>query len=125
MIFLLDSVIALFIVFIILAISIFFLSRSEQSPVSELQASRIANDVFAILDYRGLLGNFDANEITSELNAILPVGYVVEYKIECPNRVYDSRGSSTFSEESAFSGERVFVDTKFNKCIARYWVWLS
>jgi len=130
LIFMLDSIIALFMIFIILTVSVFFMSKAEESPVGDLQVSRIGNDVFAVLDYSGGLRDFDTIKIENDLNSMLPDGYEMEFKIECENRVYDSRNSQTFSQESRVSGERIFVnfrlnDSRLNFCIVRYWTWIN
>ena len=122
-IFLLDSMIALFITTLILVTAVFFLSRSEESPIEDMQASRFANDIFAVLDYRGILRKFDINDIRNELNNLVPDGYRIEYKIECENRVFDSRAGSGIVEEATFGGERIFIDKDYNNCIVRYWIW--
>ncbi len=122
-IFLLDIVIALFIVLIILSISSFYLSRSEESPITKLQASRIANDIFAVLDYNGLLSEFDRNKIRNEIELMLPEGYSIDFKINCPNRVFDSRQNKI--DNYIFAGERIFKDNQLNNCIVRYWIWLD
>lgn len=122
-IFLLDMIIALFIVVFMLTASIFFVSRAEESSISKLQANRISNDIFAILDYDDVLRDFNINKIRNEIDRMLPEGYSMEYKIDCENRVYDSRTGIT--SDFIFAGERVFVDKNFNNCIVRHWVWLS
>ena len=59
---LLDSIVALFLVSIILSVAVLFITRAEKSPISGLQASRIANDIFALLDYNGILRKFEIFE---------------------------------------------------------------
>ncbi len=122
-VFLLDVLIASFIVLVVLIVSVFFIAKAEGSSFGRLQASRMVNDIFAILDYNGVLGEFDLNKIKSEINSMLPEGYRTEYKIACGKRVYDSRTNLT--EAHIFAGERVFVDGDYNPCIVRYWIWVG
>ena len=122
-IFLLDAVIAISLVIVILTASLFFASRAEESSISKLQASRVAHDIFAILDHNDNLRLFEISQIQNEIDAILPDIYSLDYKISCENRVYDSR--TKIPEEFIFSGERVFVDQSLNNCIVRYWLWLK
>ena len=99
------------------------MARSEEPSISDIQASRIANDIFALLDYQNILRNFNIFEINTEINSLLPKEYTMEYKIECDKRKYDSRTNLTTIQQSIFSGERVFIDSKFNNCVVRYWIW--
>ena len=121
-IFLLDIIIAAFLIMIVLTASIFFVSRAEEASISKLQASRIAHDIFSTLDYSDKLKTFDVALIQSEIEAFLPEAYGLDYKITCEGRVYDSR--LTIPEEYILSGERIFIDQYLNNCIVRYWLWL-
>lgn len=122
-IFTLDVIVALFIVLFVMGVSLFFLNRSEESPIIKMQASRIASDITAVLDYSNKLSEVDTNKIKSEINSMIPEGYQIEFKIKCNNRVFDSR--EEIGKNEIFSGQRVFLDTKFNPCIMRYWIWLE
>ncbi len=121
-IFTLDSVIAVFIVSTILILSVFFIARSEEQSITDIQISRLGNDIFAILDYTGVLRDFDITKIRNEINSFLPDAYSMGYKIDCETRKYDSRINLNVSQP-VFSGERIFIDSKFNNCVVRYWIW--
>ena len=122
-IFLVDIMIALFIVVLILSFSVFSISRSETSPSSKLQAHRLGQDIFAVLDYTDSLRTFDQITIRSTIDTLLPLGYSLDFTIICNNRVYDSR--QDVSSDFVFSGERVFIDEYFHACMVRYWIWLA
>ena len=121
--FMLDVIIAVFIVIFILAISVFYIDRAEDIPISKIQASRIGSDIFAVLDYSGVLREFDIDRIRSEIDSMTPLGYNIEYKIDCSSRIYDSR--TNLSGNYVFAGERIFIDKDFNNCIVRHWIWLD
>ena len=122
-IFLLDTVIALFIILIVLLSAVFFVSRAEESTISRLQATKISNDIFAVLDYTNSLKTLDTNQIKNDIISLLPEGYSMEFKIECPERTYDSR--TNLDENYLFASERVFVNSNNNVCLVRYWIWLE
>ncbi len=122
-IFLVDIMIALFIVVLILSFSVFSISRSETSPSSKLQAHRLAQDIFAVLDYTDSLRTFDQITLRSTIDTLLPPGYFLDFKITCTNRAYDSR--QDINPDFILSGERVFIDEYYRACIVRYWIWLA
>ncbi len=122
-IFLTDAIIALFIVVITMMVSIFFLAKAEVSSASKMQANRLATDIFAVLDYSSTLSAFDAEDIRTGIDKMLPEGYLMDFKIECERRTYDSRNETRSSY--AFAGERIFVRNGDENCIARYWIWLE
>ena len=120
-IFLIDALVALFLVVIILFTVLFFFWRINESPYSKLQAGRIANDLFVLFDRSGLLKDFNIQKIQEELDALLPPGYRMDFKIDCENRVYDSRNVLAYSY--LFAGERVFISKNYTPCNVRYWIW--
>lgn len=70
-----DISMAVFVAFILLAVSVYYVGLANEEPLSRLQLARTGNDIATILDYKGTLNDLDKTEIQNEMRTLLPLGY--------------------------------------------------
>ncbi len=127
----LDVAVAIFVVFIMLMISAFYVSRGNEEQLSKLQMSRTGADVMAILDYEKTLETLDQDEVASEIKTLLPPNYEMRIMI---NGTFPAQIMSVETttqppgEQLVVGGRREFVirnATNEYFATAYYWIWLK
>ena len=68
-------ILAILLVFGVLAVSMTYLSKSKINPVEELQMIKISQDIMAILEYDETLDTLDEGQINQSLSELLPKRY--------------------------------------------------
>jgi len=134
-VFSLDATFAVFLMVFVIMASGFMLEQSEQDSLSQLQASRMGNDVLAALEKGGDLQSFNETRIDAKIASLLPLGYGMHLRVET---YYYDNGSFFFVSQSEFGPDvpsgitvygarRDFVSTKnrqvSNYSIARAFIW--
>lgn len=127
----LDISIAVFIAFILIAVSVYYVGLASEEPLSKLPLVKAGSDIIMILDYEDVLDRLDKIEIQNEMKSLLPPGYEMRIII---NGTFPDQGfvaESTVnppSKKFIVSGMRSFViqnETKDYFATANYLVWLK
>ena len=128
-IFILDSLIAVIILFIVIGASS-YISKSS-SELSKLQISRTGSDITALLENKGVFDSLDYSEINESLAGILPLTYSLRMNVTCSDDELSEYSSIIVGDdvpEKKFiaSGRRFFVATKNGSadfCMVQYYTW--
>ncbi len=125
-IFSLDAAIALFIVFMVLIASLYYVTRKEDS-LSNLQLVKTGYDIITILDNDGSLKTVDSATIEQNLNDLLPVNYHYRLEINTTKSKYILLETSNEIPEDQFIGvgKRFFVANTNEFGIAKFWIWVK
>lgn len=127
----LDVSMAVFIAFILIAVSVYYVGLASEEPLSKLPLVKAGSDIMAMLDYEGILNRMDKIEIQNEMKSLLPPGCEMRILI---NGTFPDQGfvaESTVNPPSKtfiVSGMRSFViqnETKDYFATANYLVWLK
>ncbi len=131
----LDISMAVFIAFILIAVSVYYVGLASEEPLSNLPLVKAGSDIMTMLDYDGTLNRLDKIEIQNEMKALLPPGYEMRIMINgtFPDQgfVAESTPNSTaypLNKKFVVSGMRSFViqnETKAYLATANYLVWLK
>ncbi|MDP2906812.1 MAG: hypothetical protein Q8O03_02630 [Nanoarchaeota archaeon] len=125
----LDVSMAVFIAFILIAVSVYYVGLASEEPLSKLPLVKAGSDIITMLDYENVLDRLDKIEIQNEMKALLPPGYEMRILI---NGTFPDQGfvaESTVnppSKKFIVSGMRSFViqnETKDYFATANYLVW--
>jgi len=128
MIFTLDVAVGVIIFVLLLGLSSYYISTSQELRDVDFKIIRTGSDVLAYLHHTSVLQTMDIDDIENSRDSILPSPYDLKIKIECE----DSSGSSSGSVETSeiipddrfvSSGKRVFARDNDNYCLARFFIW--
>lgn len=100
-VFLLDTAIAILLTFILLTTAYYYVIKSEESTLSNLQIARTGSDILAVLDYGDMLKPIAYQlQIKNKMNNLLPKNYDMKIEID-----YDCVCSSAMSHPTCSSFE--------------------
>jgi hypothetical protein len=77
-----DLVIGMTISFIIIIMTLFFITQGSEVTFSEHQLSRVGADIVTIMDEQNLFESLDHDTIETEMEKLLPGSYVMLLRIE-------------------------------------------
>lgn len=129
-VFILDSLIAMIVLFLIIGVSSYHVSKSE-SEISKIQISRTGSDIITLLENKGAFNSFDISIIQGNLSEILPQSYKINLNLTCEDETLTTSsgiiiGDEIPEKEFIASGRRFFVITHNNSadfCMAQYQIW--
>lgn len=127
----LDAAVAIFVVFIMIAISAFYIGRANEDPLPKLQMTRTGADIMAILDYEKTLESLDQDRVASEIKTLLPPNYQMRVVINgtFPAQVMTAETTTEPpGEQLIVGGKRSFVirnESNEYFATANYWMWLK
>jgi hypothetical protein len=137
-VFTIDATLALSLLLIILATTVFLSIQAAEDPYGKLQVARTGKDMLAVMDSQGALSSGNNTTIQSAMDSMLPGGLGAHLQV---SSYYYSSGSNSFNyiNETAEYGENIpenrtthgarwdFVSLKngqiTNYSIARMWIW--
>ncbi|MBS3125969.1 hypothetical protein J4453_00810 [Candidatus Woesearchaeota archaeon] len=126
-VFTLDVAIAVFILVGILAISSFYISRTNEESLSRIQMERTGSDILALVDYNGALESLSTDTLRTSLNVLLPANYHARIEISggsLEGAIVTETSLLPFQNEFIVTAERSFLkDGQFYK--AKIYVWLK
>ncbi|MBI2140374.1 hypothetical protein HYU14_05600 [Candidatus Woesearchaeota archaeon] len=122
-----DALVAVIILFLLLTAAVYYAAKGSEDPLSQLHTIRIGSDILALLDHQGALGSLSVENISIELNSLLPVNHEMAVSIECGNKDPLAVETSESVPQNRFigAGKRVFLAKDFAPCIAGYQIWLK
>ena len=120
-VFSLDIVMAFIVVILFVVASIYFSSKGNYDNITDLQLTKIADDITTVLDYNKRFDSLDRNIIRSNIDGVLPDNYNMTFRIECNNKIIQS--VDKIPETFVAGGERVIVTNNMDFCMMRYWLW--
>lgn len=124
MIFTLDATLAITIILFVLAITTFYITKSNQQSLPDLQTLRVGSDILTILDNNDTLDSLDANLIEDEMNSLLFNNHNMRIEINCDSDTSLQTSQNIPESGLVASGKRIFVvDNTQDYCTARFWVW--
>ena len=119
-----DVTIAVIMVFAILTVTTFFITRNNEEFYPKLQLERTASDIIHLLDYKGYLENPTPSEIENKLNELLPTNYEIHLQGIGNNNCVFEVGNSPTQEEFIISSKEIFkTDSEY--CTLNYEIWLK
>lgn len=127
----LDAAVAIVLVFIFIAMSVYYAGKANDEPLSRLQMLRAGSDVMFLLDKENAFATLSQDDIAKRVSAILPAAYEMRLRINgtFPGNVFTVE---TSREDPAgkfiVSGERLVVISNSTGSYygkARYWMWLK
>ncbi|MBU2638022.1 MAG: hypothetical protein KJ955_03550 [Nanoarchaeota archaeon] len=127
----LDAAVAVVLVFIFIALSVYYVGKANDEPLSRLQMVRAGSDVMLLLDKEDAFSSLNQDEIAKRVSAILPPVYEMRLRINgtFPGNVFTVETARDEPEGSFIaSGERLVVIPNSTGAYygrARYWVWLK
>lgn len=71
----LDISIAVFVSFILIAVSVYYVSLANEETLSRIQMVRTGSDILTMMDYKGVLDRLSKAEIQNKMKVLLPPGY--------------------------------------------------
>ena len=77
-----DLILGMTIVFIILFISVFFVSQGSAITISEHQLLRVGSDLVTIMDGKKTFDSFDYETIETEIEKVLPGNYEMLVRLQ-------------------------------------------
>lgn len=81
-IFTLDVILGMIVVFVMVTITLFFISRGSEVSLGEYQLQTIGGDVVRVMDERGTFDSLSHNPIQDELALLLPANYDILLRIQ-------------------------------------------
>ncbi|MBI4448045.1 hypothetical protein HY643_03625 [Candidatus Woesearchaeota archaeon] len=124
-----DAAVAISIVIVVLVISSFYLSRSEDS-LPKVQMMKTGSDIIAVLDNEGFLQSSNATDIKGEINDLLPPAYNMRVSINgtfLSQALIIETGTEPVGATFIGGGKRFFVITSPSPGygIIKFWIWLK
>jgi len=125
----LDATIAVFIVFIFIAVSAYYAGKANEDPLTRLQMVRAGSDVIAMLDQQGVFETLTQTEIADEISIILPPAYEMRLRVNgtFPQKILTVETTTETAEKQfVVSGERNLVlynETGNHFATVKYWMW--
>lgn len=125
----LDAAIAVVVVFIFLAVSSYYVGKSNEDPLTRLQMIRAGSDIITVLDQQGAFENLTQTGISDEIKTILPPVYEMRLRINgtFPQQILTVETTSeTLEDKFIVSGERTLVlynETGNDYATVKYWMW--
>ncbi len=125
----LDAAIATVVVFIFLAVSAYYVGKSNEDPLTRLQMIRAGSDIITVLDQQGAFENLTQTGISNEIKTILPPVYEMRLRINgtFPQQILTVETTSeTLEDKFIVSGERTLVlynETGNDYATVKYWMW--
>jgi len=125
-IFTLDIILGMIIVFIIIASTVFFISRSVESNLEKYQLLILGSDIVNILDEQKTFDSLDYNEIETEMEELLPPNYEMLLRLEgnfsTGNGTLEVGGNIPL-EEDLFFGRRIAITSNNTFLEITYVLW--
>lgn len=127
----LDAAVAVMLVFIFIALSVYYAGKANDEPLARLQMLRAGSDVMLLLDKEDAFSSLNQEEVGKRVSAILPPVYEMRLRINgtFPGNVLTVETVREEPEGSFIaSGERLVVIPNSTGAYygkARYWVWLK
>jgi membrane protein implicated in regulation of membrane protease activity len=78
----LDLILAMVVVFTVLAVILFFVGRGSEVTLSEHQLTLIGSDIITLLDQKKSFDSFDSTEISIALTEIIPAQYEMLVRLQ-------------------------------------------
>lgn len=126
MVFTLDATIATIIIIFALATTSFYVTKSTQQTLPDLQTLRTGSDILTSLDNRDILDSLDVGTIETEMNLLLPNIYNIRIEIACDSGTSLQTSQNIPNSGLVASGKRIFVvDATQDYCTARFWSWVK
>ena len=126
-IFTLDVVVAVLIFILLLSLSGYYISKSQELREVNLMILRTGSDIITALDNNNILSTMDLNTIETDKDILLPNNTEMKIILECED---SSGGSSGYLETPEIipnkfvgSGKRFFIRESNNNCIAQFFIW--
>ena len=122
-----DALMAVTVLFLLLIASVYYITKGSEDPLTQPHTIRIGSDILALLDHQGALASLSAENISVELNTLLPVNHEMAVSIECSNKYPLAVETSESVPQNRFigAGRRVFLAKDLTPCIAGYQIWLK
>jgi len=121
-IFTLDLLLAIMIIFIVLTASIFFISRGSAINLPDHQLQLIGSDIITIMDHQETFDSFNPTTIEESLEQLVPKNYQMAVRVQ--------QGSNTIEanfplpeDSSIISGMRVALSENDTYMKITYYVW--
>ena len=127
----LDILIATFLAFIVITISVYYVGLADDETLSSLQLLRTGSDILAVMDYEKTLNSLDKIEIQNKMDILLPPNYgmLVSINGTFPQRTLMLESTTEpVSNKFVVGGKRSFViynETNEYFATADFLIWIK
>lgn len=104
----LDIILGMAIVFTVIFITLFFVSRGAETTIAQHQLARIGSDIVAIMDRQKVFDSLDYETIETELEALTPENAGMLIRIEGDF----STGNGTIEAGGEIPAENIIISGK-------------
>ena len=125
-IFTLDAVVGMTVLFMVVMLSLFFISKGSEVTLTEQQVLRVGSDVVTILDNQKVLDTLDYGIITTKMEEVLPPNYGMLLRIQgnfAQGNGTIEVGGEIPNQRFVLSGRRVALTEDNTYLQLTYWVW--
>lgn len=124
-VFIIDIAVAMGIVFLILMVSLFYVTRTDTGSIANAQLVKTGYDVITVLDYMNSLQSFDKDTIQADLFQILPVSYHMRLQVKGnTDLVIIETAQAMPNDRFIASGKRFFITDTGEPGVAMFWIWV-
>ncbi|MCK4521820.1 MAG: hypothetical protein KAU20_04555 [Nanoarchaeota archaeon] len=126
-VFSLDVIISLFVVFIIFSAAVFYINKAEEEQ-SSIHILRTASDIITLMDNKGAFNSINKQSIETELYSVLPVNYNMKIRLEGnfpQNKGVLETTKALPEDRFILTGKKITVTPENYFIIIKYWVWLK
>lgn len=127
-IFSLEMAFAVFLVTTIMLVASYYSTKQSDDPFIKLQILRTGEDIVAVMDYNNTLATFNAQNIQTQLDQLLPVNYQMKITINgtfTENGGYIETNQTLPTDRFIIAGNRVIVEPDASGFgVVKYYIWL-